>query len=136
MPRGDRTGPLGRGPMTGRAAGYCAGFPVPGYANPAVWGGFGRGGGRGHRWRHWFYATGLPGWMRGPAAGAAVPYAGYGAPGPWAAHPYPGAAPFAPLSAEEELEILKKQAESLTSALDEIRKRIGDLESRSSAKED
>jgi len=34
MPRGDGTGPAGMGPMTGRAAGYCAGFPVPGYMNP------------------------------------------------------------------------------------------------------
>lgn len=46
MPRGDRTGPWGRGPMTGRSAGYCAGFPDPGYMNP-VGGGPGRGGGRG-----------------------------------------------------------------------------------------
>lgn len=35
MPRGDGTGPAGMGPMTGRAAGYCAGFPVPGYVNSA-----------------------------------------------------------------------------------------------------
>ncbi|MBN2534712.1 MAG: DUF5320 domain-containing protein [Spirochaetales bacterium] len=34
MPRGDGTGPAGSGPMTGRAAGYCAGYPVPGYMNP------------------------------------------------------------------------------------------------------
>ena len=34
MPRGDGTGPAGMGPMTGRAAGYCAGYPVPGYMNP------------------------------------------------------------------------------------------------------
>ena len=33
MPRGDGTGPAGMGPMTGRAAGFCAGFPVPGYMN-------------------------------------------------------------------------------------------------------
>jgi len=33
MPAGDGTGPLGWGPMTGRAAGYCAGFPVPGFMN-------------------------------------------------------------------------------------------------------
>lgn len=26
MPGGDRTGPLGMGPMTGRGLGYCAGF--------------------------------------------------------------------------------------------------------------
>jgi len=41
MPGGDRTGPLGAGPMTGRAAGYCAVYPVPGYANPPR--GYGRG---------------------------------------------------------------------------------------------
>lgn len=29
MPGGDRTGPLGRGPMTGRGAGYCSGFDMP-----------------------------------------------------------------------------------------------------------
>jgi hypothetical protein len=34
MPRGDRTGPLGIGPMTVRAAGFGAGYPVPGYMNP------------------------------------------------------------------------------------------------------
>jgi len=34
MPRGDRTGPAGMGPMTGRAAGYCAGYNVPGFINP------------------------------------------------------------------------------------------------------
>ena len=34
MPAGDRTGPSGMGPMTGRAAGYCAGNDMPGYMNP------------------------------------------------------------------------------------------------------
>jgi hypothetical protein len=34
MPGGDGTGPMGMGPMTGRAAGYCAGYPAPGYVNP------------------------------------------------------------------------------------------------------
>jgi hypothetical protein len=32
MPRGDRTGPLGEGPMTGRQLGYGAGYNSPGYA--------------------------------------------------------------------------------------------------------
>ncbi|MGI6207796.1 MAG: DUF5320 domain-containing protein, partial [Anaerolineae bacterium] len=41
MPRGDRTGPQGMGPMTGRGAGYCAGYGVPGYANPVGGRGFG-----------------------------------------------------------------------------------------------
>jgi hypothetical protein len=36
MPFGDRTGPAGLGPMTGRAAGLCAGFPVLGYMNPVM----------------------------------------------------------------------------------------------------
>lgn len=36
MPFGDGTGPAGMGPMTGRAAGFCAGFPVPGYMNPII----------------------------------------------------------------------------------------------------
>ena len=60
MPGGDRTGPAGLGPMTGRAAGYGAGRPVPGYLSlvprRGLWGwargrgrgrGKGRGGGRG-----------------------------------------------------------------------------------------
>jgi len=83
MPLGDGTGPLGFGPMTGRAAGYCAGYPVPGYLNPVPgrgwfgvgrggfpwgWGrgrffgrgfGFGRGRGRGRGW--WGFGFG-PGW--------------------------------------------------------------------------
>ena len=50
MPRGNRTGPDGAGPMTGRGAGYCAGYSVPGYVNPV--GGYGRGFGRG-RGRGW-----------------------------------------------------------------------------------
>ncbi|MBU7014424.1 MAG: DUF5320 domain-containing protein [Theionarchaea archaeon] len=52
MPRGDGIGPSGEGPRTGRAAGYCAGYRVPGFAN--AWPGHGFwGGGRGCRrvWR-------------------------------------------------------------------------------------
>ena len=47
MPGGDRTGPRGMGAMTGRTAGYCAGFGFPGYANPITGRGFGMGFGRG-----------------------------------------------------------------------------------------
>ncbi|MGB9797357.1 MAG: DUF5320 domain-containing protein, partial [bacterium] len=50
MPFGDRTGPLGRGPRTGRGAGFCSGFPVPGYLNPIPGRGFW---GRGRGFRHW-----------------------------------------------------------------------------------
>lgn len=34
MPFGDGTGPMGLGPMTGRRAGYCAGFGAAGFAGP------------------------------------------------------------------------------------------------------
>lgn len=57
MPRGDRTGPNGMGPMTGRGFGYCSGYDAPGFANAPgpgrgmAWGG-GRGMGRGMAWGH------------------------------------------------------------------------------------
>ena len=54
MPRGDRTGPQGMGPMTGRAAGYCAGYDAPGYADPRFGRAYGMGrgyGGGGRGWR-------------------------------------------------------------------------------------
>ena len=138
MPFGDGTGPAGMGPMTGRAAGFCAGYPVPGYMNPiggrGYWG-WGRGGGWGRR--NWFYATGLPGWSRTaqglPAWGGAVnPYA-YGA----AVNPYAyGGAPFTPtMTAEQELDGLKGQSEYLEDALDGIKKRIEELESQKSSKD-
>jgi len=74
MPWGDGTGPMGLGPMTGRGAGYCAGYPVPGYLNPWVPGRGWWGRGRGRGWGFW--ATGLPGWARwGWGRGWAAPYA-------------------------------------------------------------
>ncbi|MBL7110659.1 MAG: DUF5320 domain-containing protein [Bacteroidales bacterium] len=33
MPRGDRTGPYGEGPKTGRQMGYCVGNEHPGFIN-------------------------------------------------------------------------------------------------------
>ena len=47
MPRGDRRGPNGMGPMTGRAAGLCSGSSTPGYVNGGVAGGYGQGMGAG-----------------------------------------------------------------------------------------
>lgn len=83
MPRGDGTGPMGMGPMTGRGAGYCAGFGVPGYMNAGpAWGygpGYGRGFGRG-------FARGWGGGFRGRGFGRRVGLFGapYGAPwGRW-----------------------------------------------------
>ncbi len=75
MPFGDGTGPAGAGPMTGRAAGFCAGYPVPGYMNPAM----GRAG---------FYGAGAPAFgpygpgLYGYGAGYGMPYGGWGNPWP------------------------------------------------------
>jgi len=92
MPLGDGTGPLGFGPMTGRAAGFCAGYPVPGYLNPIPgrgWFGVGRGGfpwggGRGR-----FFGRGF-GFGRGRGRGRGWGRFGFG-PGwgfPYGAYPY------------------------------------------------
>jgi len=51
MPRGDGTGPDGRGSRTGRGLGYCAGFGAPGFAQPSPGRGGGFGWGRGRGWR-------------------------------------------------------------------------------------
>jgi hypothetical protein len=119
MPRGDQRGPRGMGPMTGRGAGFCAGYDVPGYANPGP--GFGRGmggwaagrGGGGRGWRHWYYATGVPGWMR------------YGAQ-PWEPDV---AAP--QQAAGSEREALKAELDGLQERLNAIRGQIDKLDEQS-----
>lgn len=129
MPGGDGTGPGGMGPMTGRAAGYCAGYAAPGFMNPVAGRGFwGGGGGRGG-WgrRNQFYATGLTGWQRAaygnPAFGGAAPYGA------------PQAAPFAPaMTAQQELDQLKGQAEYFEDSLDGIKKRIEELSAQDKSK--
>jgi hypothetical protein len=59
MPFGDGTGPMGQGPRTGRGAGFCSGFAVPGSMNRSS-GFFGRGRGGGCGWRHRQGASGWP----------------------------------------------------------------------------
>ena len=129
MPSGDRTGPRGMGAMSGRAAGYCAGFGVPGYANPVPGRGFGMGfgrgrgawgrgfGGGGRGWRHLFYAAGLPGWGR------------------FGVHVAPQGcfSPYQKPDPEMERQALKVQAEDLQSELDLIRKRLSEIETGAAA---
>ena len=103
MPKGDRTGPAGMGPMTGRGAGLCGGNPVPGYMNQGLGRGMGRG--RGHRNR--FFA-GMPGWR------------GMG----WSGHFVADAGP----TAADEIEILKQQAAFLEKSLAGVNQRLRDLE--------
>lgn len=115
MPGGDRTGPLGMGPMTGRAAGYCAGYPVSGYMNPIPGRGFfGRDRGRG-----WFGRGGGRGWGRGYFAGSFPGWGYYGAP----EYPYPQE-----LSSEEEANLLKEDAKVLKQQLKELQGYIDTLE--------
>jgi hypothetical protein len=98
MPRGDRTGPLGAGPRTGRGMGYCAGYSWPGYANqtPGFRSLYSFGsGGAGRGWRHRFFTSGIPGWV--------------------------------PPTPEQETADLKAQADRLKAQLDAIQKRIDEL---------
>ena len=123
MPRGDGTGPAGMGPMTGRAAGHCAGYATPGCANPVGGrglGGRGRGGGGGRGHGNWRRATGLTGWQR---ADAGLPAFG----GPAYQAPTQATAPV--VNRELELQALKSQATDLKNTLGELGRRIEQLES-------
>jgi len=106
MPLGDRTGPAGMGPMTGRGAGYCAGYSTPGYMNRGFGrgGGFGRGWGRGFGWRRAGYAYG----------------ANYGYATPYPAYPEG-------ISSEQEAGMLAEQARALENELEAVKKRIKEL---------
>jgi len=119
MPGGDRTGPNGLGPRTGRALGYCAGYSSPGYTRGVGWGrgrGFGRGSGRGFGWgRGWGY--------RGPYY---EPYA-----------PVPVYTPAQPITSSDQVVMLKQEKEYLESeikgmqsAMEDISRRIAELESK------
>jgi len=114
MPRGDGTGPMGMGSMTGRAAGYCAGYAVPGFMNPYGGRGMGMAWGRGGGW-----GMGM-GWRRGRGRGFwPGSYAAPSAP-PMAAAPMPSAA--------DELEMLRDQADWLKRQMDTIHTRIQEIE--------
>jgi Family of unknown function (DUF5320) len=118
MPRGDRTGPMGMGPMTGRGGGYCAGSGMSGFNQSGGSGFFGRGlsralgwgaGGRG--FCRWFFAAGLPAWQR---------FAG-------------GRASFEGSDPDLGKQSLKAQAEALQSELDRIKKRLQEMEAGSAS---
>jgi hypothetical protein len=84
--------------MTGRAAGYCAGFATPGFANPAGFGrGMGRGvgGGMGFGFRNRFYA--------------------------------PETMQTQPISADQEKEFLANESKALENDLKAIKKRLDEL---------
>ena len=126
MPKGNGNGPMGMGPMTGRGMGYCAGLAEPGYQNRNGFGagngyrsgagygngngagygkrsGFGCGGRRGNR--HMFYATGQPRRAR-----------------------YRKLVNAGPEAAFDEKTALKNQAAFLAVQLEQVNKRLSDLE--------
>lgn len=129
MPRGDGSGPVGFGPMTGRSAGYCAGYGVPGYANP----GFGR---RGLGWGRGFgYGRGLGyGWGYGRGYGL-----GYGS-GVLPQYPVNDPALQDSVSAKEDLKMeadyLKGQMEAISGRLSEIDEAIKKLGRGGSRRDD
>lgn len=127
------------GQMSGRAAGYCAGYSQPGFMNPAGGRGYGGGGygwgrgggwgggggrGRGNGWggrgggwgrRNQYYA-GQAGWR---GEGMNQPY-----------YPMPPAVPFVPtITREQELSALKQQSEYLETSLNEVKRMIQEMES-------
>ena len=110
MPKFDRTGPSGVGPMTGGRRGFCnsaTAGSMPGYG-----GGYGYGRGLGRR-------RGSMGGY-GPGQGR-----GYGW-GPIAAGPiYP---PVYPIGAPSKIDMLKEQADYMKNSLDAINRRIEALE--------
>lgn len=121
MPGGDGTGPMGMGAMTGRAAGYCAGYAMPGFANAAPGRGLGFGWGRGFGFGRGM-GLGFRG-GRGPFGGfraswGGTPYAVAG--NPYVAAPTP----------RDEADALKGQAAYFEETLAGIRKRIAELETK------
>ena len=109
MPQGDRTGPRGQGPLTGRRMGFCSGYDTPGYTKGFGSGmnqgfGIGRGIGRGL------------GFGRGRNFGRA--FTGFYRDIPW---PYD-------ISKEDEIRMLKSEAEVLKCSQNDIERRLKELE--------
>jgi hypothetical protein len=103
MPRGDRRGPEGMGPMTGRGLGFCSGQDSPGYTKGAFGGARGMGLGRG-------FGRGL-GFGRGYAWRARADYT-----------------PAVRYHKGDELEMLKEEAKYLREDLESVNARIEKLE--------
>ncbi len=108
MPHGDRTGPMGIGPQSGRRFGFCSGSGRPGFLVDSY------GAGPGYAGTQGFRGTGYPGaWQgRGHRFFARGAFA---------------AAPYGVPTKEEELAGLKDEASWLSGRLDAINRRIEEL---------
>ena len=112
MPALDGSGPLGMGSGTGGRSGYCSGYVrniVPGRRS-----GFGCGGrGRRNQFCTTGFSAGQPNVFGYPVQGGATP----------------NVAPPAPqISNEQQIEILKNQAQYFEDALKEVQERIKELQ--------
>jgi len=108
MPGGDGTGPAGQGPMTGRAAGFCAGFNAPGYANPMP---------RARRFFRRGFGRGLRRWNITPVMQPA---------------PVEQIVPVA--TKKEEIQYLEEEQKLIKQELQEIEKRLKEIKKEKDAK--
>ena len=127
MPAGNGTGPFGGGPMTGRAAGYCAGYSVPGYMNPIPGRGYGYGYGGGYgfgrgRGRGFGFSRGFG---RGGGRGYRASIAPYAYP---AAPIYP-ALP-AQMAPEDEVRLIEDDIKYLKGDLKAMEERLSELKKK------
>ena len=108
MPQGDRTGPMGQGPGTGRALGFCSGYDTLGHTK-----GFGAGRGRG------------PGFGRGRGRGM-----GYGRgrnSGGTGTGFFHNSYLTPSMSKNDEIKLLKSQMDSLKRTQKDIENRLNEL---------
>lgn len=109
MPSGNRTGPMGQGPRTGRAFGFCSGYDTPGYtkgSGTAMGRGFGRGMGRGR------------GFGQGRNFGSF--FSGLGQFFPWRQS----------AGKDDEIRMLRSQSEVLSRTQADLEKRLRELENQ------
>jgi uncharacterized protein DUF5320 len=104
MPRGDRTGPDGFGPMTGRGMGYCNNYDSPGFTKGVPRGGAGFGMNRN-------FGRGR-GFGRGMGFNRGYSYPVY---------------PTPTYSAKEESDILENEVKTLTEQLKALEARLSEL---------
>lgn len=107
MSQGDRTGPMGQGPGTGRNLGFCSGYDSPGYLKGFGNGmrhgsGYGRGMGRGYGWGRNYGSV-----HAGFSQHISRPYA---------------------IGKNDEIRMLKSQAEEMKRFQQEIENRLKELE--------
>ncbi len=128
MPRGDRRGPDGSGPMTGRGMGFCAGNEAPGYMSDGFGGGRGTGFGKGRgAGMGRGYGRTAKGWNCGGgrgghgARGFRFEQNGYQAYGAVLPQPFS-------IGEADELRMLKRQAEDMKQYIENVNSRIAELE--------